>query len=647
MASIEIDAPNAVQLLLGDEAIARGALEAGIGVATSYPGTPASEIIGTLAPVSKKMGIYTEWCVNEKVAVEAAAGASFAGIRALTAMKCNGLNAAADAVALIAPGDTGKGGLVLVVADDPGGISTDSEQDTRNIAKMLEIPLLEPSSPQEAKDMTKLLFDLSEEYRCICILRAVTRVCHARGTVKLGELPEGKRVAYFDEVYDPHKPTLTQYNPNPATLRHIASLKRLENIRERFESSSLNSYTGPDEAELLIMACGTGWPYSHEAVEVLKLEGKVGILRIGTVFPLPEKFVRKHLNKSQKILIVEEMDPFLERSVMEVVASLPSAEPRPVFYGKRSGHINAYGEMNVDKVISALAQILGLTYTTREAVYAEKAEKVLEGYSFDRGMAFCPGCPHRATFWIINNALRLDGRGGFATGDIGCYQMAFMGTGYFQLRTVQAMGSSAGVASGLGKLAQFGFNQPVLAVCGDSTFFHSAVLGLLNGVYNQSNFTLVVLDNSVTAMTGFQPHPGTGITAMEESTEPVSIEAICRSLGVRVEVCDPFDVDRSTEVLLDLMAEHGSPRVAIMRRECELVRARRESKKRHKVRVDWGKCMGEECGCVRLCTSVFSCPGLIWNMREHKAEIDEAICSGCGVCADICPRGAIIKEALV
>ncbi|MCJ7791802.1 MAG: indolepyruvate ferredoxin oxidoreductase, partial [Dehalococcoidia bacterium] len=258
MARIEKDAPNAIELLLGDEAIARGALEAGIGVATSYPGTPASEIIGTLGPVSKKMRIYTEWSVNEKVAIEAAAGASFAGIRALTAMKCNGLNAATDAVALIAPGDTGKGGLVLVVADDPGGISTDNEQDTRNIARMVEIPLLEPSSPQEAKDMTKWLFDLSEEHRCICMMRAVTRICHARGAVQLGELPKGKRVAYFDEVYDPYNPTLTNYNPNPATLRHIASLKRLENIRNRFESSSFNLYTGPDNAELLIITCGTG-----------------------------------------------------------------------------------------------------------------------------------------------------------------------------------------------------------------------------------------------------------------------------------------------------------------------------------------------------------------------------------------------------
>jgi indolepyruvate ferredoxin oxidoreductase alpha subunit len=225
--------------------------------------------------------------------------------------------------------------------------------------------------------------------------------------------------------------------------------------------------------------------------------------------------------------------------------------------------------------------------------------------------------------------------------------MGLMGTGYFQLRAVQAMGSSAGVASGLGKLDRFGFTQPVLAVCGDSTFFHSAVLGLLNGVYNQSNFTLIVLDNSATAMTGFQPHPGTGITAMGESTKPVSMEAICRSLGAQVEICDPFDIGRSTETLLDLMAGHGTPRVAIMRRECELVRARRESRERYKVWIDWDKCIGEACGCNKLCVRVFSCPGLVWNTEKLKAEIDEAICSGCGVCTDICPRRAILKEALV
>jgi indolepyruvate ferredoxin oxidoreductase alpha subunit len=208
------------------------------------------------------------------------------------------------------------------------------------------------------------------------------------------------------------------------------------------------------------------------------------------------------------------------------------------------------------------------------------------------------------------------------------------------------MGAGAGVANGLGKLAQFGFNQPVLAVCGDSTFFHATIPALINGVYNHSNFTLVILDNSATAMTGFQPHPGTGITAMGETTRVVDIEDLCHSLGVQVDVCDPFDLENATATLLKALAENGGPRVVIMRRECELVRARREKKPPYKIHVDPDKCLGEACGCNRLCTSAFSCPGLIWDKDAGKAKIDEVICAGCGICADICPQGAIVKEAV-
>jgi indolepyruvate ferredoxin oxidoreductase alpha subunit len=259
-------------------------------------------------------------------------------------------------------------------------------------------------------------------------------------------------------------------------------------------------------------------------------------------------------------------------------------------------------------------------------------------------MTFCAGCPHRATFWAIKNALALDGRGGVVTGDIGCYSMALGPAGFFQVRTMHCMGAGVGVANGLGKLGQFGFNQPVLAVVGDSTFYHAAIPALINGIYNQSNFILVILDNNATAMTGFQPHPGTGMTAMGEPTPVVSMEALCRSLGARVEVCDPFDLGNSTKTLLDMMAEGGGAKVAIMRRECELVRSKKASPP-YRVHIDPEKCIGEACGCNRICTRVFLCPGLIWDRKAGKSRIDEVICAGCGVCAHICPQGAIVKEA--
>lgn len=645
MPNIDVDAPGTVQLLLGNEAIARGALEAGIGFATAYPGTPSSEIIGSLAPIAKKMGIYVEWSVNERVAVEAAAGACFSGIRAMTAMKYNGTNVASDSIALISPCDTGKGGLVLVSADDPAGISSDNEQDGRNIAKMLEIPVLEPSSPQEAKDMTKWLFDLSEELRKICMLRTLTRVSHTSGNVELGKLPKVERKAYFDEVCDLRNATLTRYNPNFPSVKHPISLQKLDKAREKFESSPFNAYTGPDKADLLIITCGTCWLYSQEAVRALGLEDKVGILKVGTVWPLPEKFVEKHLSKSDKILMVEDMDPFLEGNVMELVANLPPTSPRPVFYGKRSGHISICGEQTPDTVIGALTRIMGLTYQSRDIEYSKEAVRIPGHYTAERGWVMCPGCPHRATFWTIMTALRLDGREGFCTGDIGCNQLGMLSSGYFQLRSVQSMGSSVGVASGLGKLGQFAFDQPVIAVCGDSTFYHAAIQGLINAVWNQSNFILVIADNNATAMTGFQPHPGTGMSAMGEPAKVVSMEAMCRSMGLHVEICDPFDLKKNTDMLVEMMAEDGV-QVVIMRRMCELIRAREEKKQQHRMHVAPDKCLGDDCGCGKLCVAEFRCPGLVWNRETAKAEIDEALCSGCGVCADICQRGAIIKEEL-
>ena len=644
MASIDIDSPGTSQLFMGNEAIARGALEAGIGFAAAYPGTPSSEILGSLAAVAKKVGIYAEWSVNEMVAMEAAAGASFAGIRALAAMKQNGINVVSDFLANLVMSGTGKGGLVLISCDDPSAISSSNEQDTRLIAKWLDIPLVEPGDFQEAKDMTKWLFDLGEELATVCMLRSVTRIAHARGNVKLGELPKIEHKAYFEQVHDLKGVMPTAFMPVPSPLRHALLHMKMDKAREKFESAPFNRYIGPDKADLLIITCGSCWLYSRDAVKALKLEGRVGILKLGTLWPLPEKFVSEHLNKSQNVLFVEEIDPFLERSIMEMVANLPPSSPHPMFFGKRSGHLNAYGELNPDMVIKAISRILDISYQPRDVEYGQKAEAYAKSYVPRRTMTFCPGCPHRATFWAIKNALKLDGRNGLVTGDIGCYSMALGPAGFFQARTMHCMGGGIGVANGLGKLGQFGFNQPVLAVVGDSTFYHAAIPALVNGIYNKSNFILVILDNGGTAMTGFQPHPGTGLTAMGEPTEVVSMEDLCRSVGARVEICDPFDLERTTDVLLDMMAEDGGTKVVIMRRQCELIRSKKEERP-YKVYVDTDKCIGEACGCDRLCTRVFLCPGLIWDSKAGKSKIDDVVCTGCGVCADVCPQGAIVKEA--
>jgi indolepyruvate ferredoxin oxidoreductase alpha subunit len=636
MTTITAYEPGASQLLMGNEAIARGALEAGLGFASAYPGTPSSEIIGSLAEVAREMDIYVEWSVNEKVALEAAAAASFAGVRALAAMKQNGLNVASDFLMNLNLTGT-NAGLVLVVCDDPSGLSSTNEQDSRPIAKWAELPLLEPATFQEAKDMTKWAFELSEEIKNVCLVRSVTRVSHARGDVRLGELAPPSREAKFAPT------TLGQFTPLMVPLKHSLLHQKVNKTREAFESSPFNWYTGPERPELLIVTSGSGCYYALEAVKALGLEGSVGVLKLGTTWPLPEKLVQQHLARTEKVLVVEEVDPFLEGSLKELVGDTFSALGPLTFYGKRSGHLPSSGELDPDLVMGAVGSVLGRERTAVAPDYAKKAQQLAGSQVQTRMLGFCAGCPHRATLWAVKNALKLDGRGGFVTGDIGCYTMGLGPTGFFQIKTVQAMGSGAGLACGFGKLSRLGFDQPVLAVCGDSTFFHAVIPALINGVYNQANFTLMILDNSATAMTGFQPHAGTGVSAVGEPAPSVDPEGLCRSLGIQVEVADPFDLQDITRKLLDMMQDDGPVRVLISRRKCALVRAR-EEKAAYKVWVDSEKCLGESCGCARLCTRVFQCPGLVWDAESETAKIDEVICSGCGVCADICPASAIIRE---
>jgi indolepyruvate ferredoxin oxidoreductase alpha subunit len=637
MASIATYAPGTDQLLMGNEAIARGALEAGIGFASAYPGTPSSEIVGSLAEAAKEAGIYAEWSVNEKVALEAAAAASFAGVRAIVAMKQNGINVASDFLMTLNLTGT-NAGLVVVISDDPSAHSSTNEQDTRPIAKWADLPLLEPATFQEAKDMTRWAFELSEELKTVCLVRGVTRVSHARGDVRLGEpAPPGQAGRFA-----PTSPV--QFATLPVPLKHNLMHQKLAKAKELFESSRFNWYAGPEKPDLLVVTSGSGWFYSLEAVKALGREDSVGILKLGTTWPLPEKLVLGRLAQTEKVLVVEEVDAFLENNLKELVGGNLATVGTLTFYGKSSEHLPAYGELNPDLVLQALASVLGVEKPARPKEYVEKAQALTGLVTHARVVGFCAGCPHRATFWSVKNALKLDGRGGFVTGDIGCYTMAIGPAGYFQLKTVQAMGSGTGLASGFGKLGAMGFKQPVLAVCGDSTFFHAAIPALINGVYNRSNFTMLILDNSATAMTGFQPHPGTGTNALGEPTAAVDIEALCRALGVRVEVTDPFDLQGTTEKLLDLMADEGSVRVLISRRKCALVRARQE-KAAYRMRVDSERCLGESCGCNRFCTRVFQCPGLAWDSASGVARIDEVVCSGCGVCADICPASAIIREA--
>jgi indolepyruvate ferredoxin oxidoreductase alpha subunit len=664
MSSVAQNNPGKVELLMGNEAIARGALEAGVKVCAAYPGNPSSEIIGTLAGVAGEMGLHVEWSVNEKVALEVAAAASLAGLRGLCAMKQNGLNVASDFLLNLNLSGC-RGGLVIVVADDPAGVSSSNEEDSRLFAKLGDLPLLEPANFQEAKEMTREAFNISEQLGLPVLVRSVTRVSHARGNVTLDELPQSGPAPKFDLS----QPRLAF----PAVPNHKALHEKLKRARERFEGSPFNFYRGPESPDLLVITSGSGYMYSLEAVTNLKVEEKVGILKLGTTWPLPDGFVLAHLKTAENFLFIEEVDPFLENNVKELFAQNCFDLGVKRFFGKASGAIADAGELNPEIVTSAIQRLLNIQYVPRPEDYIRRAHEAAAGLTPLRALGFCAGCPHRATYWALKTALAMDGRDGFVLGDIGCYSLGMGPSGFFQMKTLHAMGSGAGLACGLGQLERYGMEQPVVAVCGDSTFYHAAMPALANAYYNGANFLLLLLDNSATAMTGFQPHPGTGSTAAGGAAPVIDMKAVCEALGAHVEVVDPFDLDAAVEAILRLIRverevhavrnsnrcdskpgeiiDHAAGKgeivpngvkVLILRRECALVSGKRQ-KKVFQVEVDQERCLGEACGCNRLCTRIFKCPGLMWNQVKGRVQIDEAICNGCGVCAEICPASAIRK----
>ncbi len=633
-------------LLQGNEAIARGALEAGVSVVSGYPGTPSSEITENLARAANDRNLYVEWSVNEKVALEVAAAASYAELRSICVMKQVGVNVAADFLLHLALYGT-RGGMVLVACEDPGALSSTNEGESRPYAKMMEFPLLEPGDFQEAKDLTQWAFELSESIRNVVMVRSVTRISHGSSKVILGDLPDTAARARFN--YD--GPLVGQMAgpiaslPATVDFMHRRQQGKMQKATELFETSRFNTYTGPEEPELLLITSSVGYLYSKEAIQMLAVADRVGLLKLGTTWPLPPKLLESHLRRSQKVLVVEEVLPFLEDNVKILAAERSHEIGNRRFFGRKDGTLPSVNELDPDLVAGALTKILHRQREIVAPAYTRRAEEIAASGAPTRELTFCPGCPHRASFWTIHTALAMDNRKGFVCGDIGCYTLGIVPTGFSTLKTVHAMGSGAGLASGFGKLAQFGMHQPVMAMCGDSTFYHAVMPALVNAVHSRSDITLVVVDNSGTAMTGFQPHPGLCVDATGSAVPAVSIPDVCRTFGARVEIGDPFDVEQTRSTLLDLLRDEGGVKVFVLRQTCALS-PEKKRKRRYEVSVDESACLGAACGCNRLCTRVFKCPGLLWDESQEKTRIDDIICAGCGVCASICPTGAIqAKEA--
>ena len=631
-------------LLMGNDAIARGIIEAGASVAAGYPGTPSSEIIENLAKAAKERDIYVEWSVNEKVAMEVAAAASFAGLRTVAVMKQVGVNVASDFMLHLSETGT-RGGMILISCEDPGALSSGNEGESRPFAKLFEVPLLEPGDFQEAKDMTRWAFELSEEIRNLVMIRSVTRLSHASGNVTLGPLPDvvpDARFKFRGDEMDPDEGPVVTF---PVAYKHTLMQTKLAQAVALFEDCPFNRYEGPEQPEVLIVTSSACYLYTKEAVDLLAVQDRVGVLKMGTTWPLPPTYMEKYLAKSKIIFTVEEVLPFMEDNVKILAADMAERIGIKRFHGRSDGTLPSVNELNPDLVAAGLARILEMEFPAADPEYARISEESAVSGAPQRDLAFCAGCPHRASFWSIHNALEIDGREGFVCGDIGCYALGSRPTGFSVSKTGHAMGSGTGVASGFGKLARFGMKQPVVSVCGDSTFFHAAMPALVNAVHTQSEMTMVVMDNSGTAMTGFQPHPGLTADATGDEVPALNIADIARAMGANVEVTDPFDLDTTQRKLLALLSK-GGVNVLILKQACALS-PEKKGKKLYDVTLDPAICLGENCGCNKLCTRVFKCPGLKWDSETKTAHIDELTCSGCGVCASICPSGAITKKEAV
>ena len=588
------------QLLSGNEAVARGAWEAGVAVASAYPGTPSTEILETLA---RFPNVYAEWAPNEKVAVDVAVGAAYAGKRALAAMKHVGLNVAADALMYAAM--TGmEAGLVIVSADDPGMHSSQNEQDNRTLAKFARIPCLEPSDSQEAKDLTIAAFGLSERFDTPVMLRPTTRICHSTSSVELGERIDASLLKTLQQF--PRNPTKYVMVPGNAIKRHPIIEQRILDIAKFAEKFPYNRIEEGDKS-LGIITAGVAYQYAREVFP------HASILHLGMTWPLPKEMVRKFAASVERLIVIEELDPFIEEAVR--LMGIP-VEGKSIF--------PLIGELDPGVVRESAIRAGLLPEESRPPMI-----KVDVGVLPARPPVLCPGCPHRSTFYILSK-LKVP-----VNGDIGCYSLALVPP-LSAIHTCGCMGASIGVAHGAMKAND---NERHVAVLGDSTFFHTGIPALINVVYNQSPVVTVIMDNRTTGMTGHQDNPSTGRTLQGKETTQVEIESLVRAMGVKhVKTIEAFQVEEIEKTLKEFI-KFDEPSVLITREPCALLP---EGRKRWvPLEVISEKCNG--CSlCFRIgCPAILKSDELDERLQRPKALIDSGLCTGCEICAQLCPRDAI------
>jgi len=597
------------ELMLGNEAIVRGALEAGVGFASTYPGTPSSEIGNTFFKIAKKAGMYFEFSANEKVATEVSAAAAASGVRSLAFMKHVGLNVAADAfMTLIYVGV--KAGMVIVSADDPSCHSSQNEQDNRYYALFGHCPMLEPSTAQEAKDMTKIGYELSEKLELPVLLRTTTRINHMKGVVEFSDLKEIKNKGHFEK--DANRWVTV---PAIARKRRLVLLENMKKAEEISENSPFN-YMAGEEGDIGIITSGISFNYVMDVIRELGV--KASVLKLGMTNPLPRMKIADFISSKKKVITVEELEPYLEKEV-NVIANMEKIDT--AIHGKMDGHFPYEYEYNVDIVKRGIGSILGID--------VPEPKKPMEVELPHRPPVLCPGCGHRATYYAAKKGLR--GKDVVFSSDIGCYTLGIqppLETADFLL----CMGSSVGAAGGFSKAT----DQTIVSFIGDSTFFHAGIAGLVNGVYNGHKFIYVILDNRTTAMTGHQPHPGVGVTGMGETAPHISIENIVKGIGVEwVRTVHAYDMDEMVKAFKEA-SEHDGVSVIVAKDPCILTKEGAKETKGPKVAtIDQEKCV--KC---HICIRTFACPAF-YTEEERTVKINDLLCTGCMACLEVCPHDAI------
>ncbi len=602
------------EYVMGNGAIALGALAAGVNLAAGYPGTPSSEIIETISKYPHA-GVHLEWSVNEKAAMEVAAAAAYSGARALVTMKQMGLNVAADPLMSVAYVGV-KGGMVVVCADDPGPISSQTEQDTRRFADFARIPVFDPSTPEEAFEMIGDAFEYSEKYSTPVIFRPTTRVCHAYAGVEAPDESAPKKYEGF--VRDPSKwvifPRLSNYN-------HGMIEKRNAEIAADFSSYRFNTVQG--SGPLAVITSGVSYAYAGEYSEK---HGGIKIIRVATAFPFPEDFILGALEGVSSVICLEELSPYIEEQVLKTVGRHHlDIEVK----GKLDGTEPHNGENSAELTGAVLDRFFGF----------EPEGKLIDVSDSPalpaRPPVLCAGCPHRASFYAVKQAMK--GRKCVFCGDIGCYTLG-NAMPLDMTDTCLCMGADITMAQG------FYHNEPdryCFSFIGDSTFFASGITGVVNAVYNQAKQTICILDNSTTAMTGHQPHPGTGVTMMGEIVEKISIEKILNAIGVKpVITVNPFDQKAAVEAVQKASETPGVSAI-IFKAPCIAIAQKVGWEKPHALTVDTTKCIG-----CRKCINELGCPALSVSLTKNEkgkqlVEIDKSLCTGCGLCSQVCPVKAI------